>query len=981
MGRSFPSRLAVAVPYVLEFSGGGALQVSHRTFPSLWRWISERRGVDVTASTRDSRLLSAAIVSSSVSALGVRIDASQALRAVRVRARDVAVADECPSLEGTPVRSSMDASERTLYAHASAAAAVPLTHDWPVWRPLTQSPLGGHVSRVVQLLDSLTCSDASWLTPAILYADAPVLHVVLRRLLGSVLNAVASHAELGAALTDDVSLFDPSLDSVWAYPAACAHLCRSRYTTRPSLMHLREVARRVRFLRSSVVAPHYIPLWSSVALHARLARRDLCSLSDGAHPSWSPASHDLDAMVSHLLTFRPSLGADHSASARVRSGWVLPLGAAKPAVDVRAIHAHHIRWHGCSGVACPVATLLTTCFGACTLWWKAGPPTLPSDAPVHVTRQYQIPAADEPVIDSMLAAALAEGVVESAPGDGADPRGFVRFCCPVHVAYKYVATAALTELYAGVADTDGMRAVAQAIAAEVRARLTASSGLHDAVIASGIYAAVKPRMVYDARSINELCDVPSMTMRGAADAVSEAWPHCYVLTADVASGFHHVTLDVDSASMYLGIRWRGRYYRWRRLPFGLSAAPYVFCLLSAFLTALMLERGLHVAVTYVDDFVVYAASEADGQEAISIIAAVGDSIGVLFAPAKFTAPTQRAQFLGVCIDTVEGSMSLPRDKLIRMYTDVAILRLCVHDHVPVPLHWFESLLGRLNWACSVAPVLRLCMSGLWVAKHHACRGSLVHVHSITAAVDALDTLWLTAAFHGSRLSNGHVPRPLQLAYHLARTDASGEVAFGGVVNDTAVWGLWSRSFVQSRPSSGFAEAYSAMCVLLHAVHVMELHTCQLVLHTDSMALHLALLKGGSTPVSVAGVEGDGSPGPSPPTRSRTHACMRSVVNALLWFCHSRHIFIASAAVPREANTLADAITNAYTFEQACSVAPHLTMYHAPRQQRLSHLLHVVHICSRDSACSSCLAPDAHPHPSWLISHHRPAAPQPTSERT
>ena len=48
-----------------------------------------------------------------------------------------------------------------------------------------------------------------------------------------------------------------------------------------------------------------------------------------------------------------------------------------------------------------------------------------------------------------------------------------------------------------------------------------------------------------------------------------------LVTIDLKDGFHHVPI-AKQFKKYLGIYWKGQYFVWQVLPFGVSYAPYYF---------------------------------------------------------------------------------------------------------------------------------------------------------------------------------------------------------------------------------------------------------------------------------------------------------------------------------------------------------------------------------------------------------------------
>ena len=76
----------------------------------------------------------------------------------------------------------------------------------------------------------------------------------------------------------------------------------------------------------------------------------------------------------------------------------------------------------------------------------------------------------------------------------------------------------------------------------------------------------------------------------------------YVLTFDLKFGYHHVDVNEEHWK-YLGFCWKGQYYVFKVLPFGLSTACYVFTKLLRPLVRYWRSQGIRV-VLYIDDGII-----------------------------------------------------------------------------------------------------------------------------------------------------------------------------------------------------------------------------------------------------------------------------------------------------------------------------------------------------------------------------------------
>ena len=68
---------------------------------------------------------------------------------------------------------------------------------------------------------------------------------------------------------------------------------------------------------------------------------------------------------------------------------------------------------------------------------------------------------------------------------------------------------------------------------------------------------------------------PSFRQEGIKSVADLIEPNYQLVTVDLKDGFHHVRIHVEFQK-YLGVSWRGNYYMWQVLPFGVQCAPYFF---------------------------------------------------------------------------------------------------------------------------------------------------------------------------------------------------------------------------------------------------------------------------------------------------------------------------------------------------------------------------------------------------------------------
>ena len=111
----------------------------------------------------------------------------------------------------------------------------------------------------------------------------------------------------------------------------------------------------------------------------------------------------------------------------------------------------------------------------------------------------------------------------------------------------------------------------------------------------------------------------------------------------------------------------------------------------------MQRRGFPLIIVYLDDFLVIGRTREECQVAFDTLYSLLLSLGFTISPSKVVHPCQKLVFLGVEIDTIQLSLSLPQRKL----HDLKSVLLSFQSRTRVSKRQLQQLAGRLNWACKV----------------------------------------------------------------------------------------------------------------------------------------------------------------------------------------------------------------------------------------------------------------------------------------
>ena len=250
----------------------------------------------------------------------------------------------------------------------------------------------------------------------------------------------------------------------------------------------------------------------------------------------------------------------------------------------------------------------------------------------------------------------------------------------------------------------------------------------------------KYRLIYDARFVNAYLLVPSFRYEDLGACENHILPNDYLLTFDLSKGYHH--LDIDPAFwQFLGFEWEGNYYVNTSLPFGLASACWAFSKLTRELINKWRRSG-HRVSGYIDD------SMHAGQSYTILLQLAHDMILPDFLNCGFVVnfkkslkfPVQRAEYLGMFVDTVRGCFEVPPAKRNRV---IALIQSVLEHSASCTVHSLEIITGNLasmHWA--FGPLSRLMTMSIYAAMRLASHSSERISLTEEAIVDL--NFWLVA---------------------------------------------------------------------------------------------------------------------------------------------------------------------------------------------------------------------------------------------
>ena len=133
----------------------------------------------------------------------------------------------------------------------------------------------------------------------------------------------------------------------------------------------------------------------------------------------------------------------------------------------------------------------------------------------------------------------------------------------------------------------------------------------------------------------------------------------HIYKVDVSRAFRHVKVDPRDYDL-LGLYWGG-YYVDSCIPFGTRHGSQIFQCLSDAVRFIMRRKGFPI-IDYIDDYVGVGVPSVASASYATLLHLMSD-LGLTVSQKKLVAPSTQLTCLGVMIDTVEGTIAIPPEKL------------------------------------------------------------------------------------------------------------------------------------------------------------------------------------------------------------------------------------------------------------------------------------------------------------------------------
>ncbi|CAG2235115.1 unnamed protein product [Mytilus edulis] len=201
----------------------------------------------------------------------------------------------------------------------------------------------------------------------------------------------------------------------------------------------------------------------------------------------------------------------------------------------------------------------------------------------------------------------------------------------------------------------------------------------------------KHRLILDLRHVNKQVIVNKVKFEDWKTLAQYVTLNCYGYVFDLKAGYHHLNI-FEQHQKYLGFSWKGEFYVFTVLPFGLSSSGYIFTKTVRQLVKHWRKSSIKVAVYLDDGFGVEVSYELCVKHARRIKA---DLIASGFVPNKDKCvwlPSQHVEWLGFSWNLISCKLQIPQRKIDDILNLVAFI---LNSSYRVKVRQLAKICGKL----------------------------------------------------------------------------------------------------------------------------------------------------------------------------------------------------------------------------------------------------------------------------------------------
>lgn len=246
---------------------------------------------------------------------------------------------------------------------------------------------------------------------------------------------------------------------------------------------------------------------------------------------------------------------------------------------------------------------------------------------------------------------------------------------------------------------------------------------HKPTIVSALGAIPKPdgtgvRLIHDCsrplgQGVNAYADPESFSFESVDTALKYIKPGSFMAKIDIKSAYRHVGIHPDNYHV-TGLQWhfagdpQPTFMYDTRLMFGASESVGCFHRLTQSVVRMVQRRVQCAVLCYLDDFLIISDSAEACKQSMDILLSILLELGFNINWDKLVTPTNCITFLGILLNSISMTMSIPEAKLCE-------IKNCAEQWLhksKATKKDIQSFVGKLAWAARCVKAIRPCFRSL-----------------------------------------------------------------------------------------------------------------------------------------------------------------------------------------------------------------------------------------------------------------------------
>ncbi|KAA6365103.1 MAG: putative reverse transcriptase, partial [Streblomastix strix] len=205
------------------------------------------------------------------------------------------------------------------------------------------------------------------------------------------------------------------------------------------------------------------------------------------------------------------------------------------------------------------------------------------------------------------------------------------------------------------------------------------------------------RKIMDCKRLNSHLQCNHFKMEDIKTLRELIRPGDWIIKLDLESAFNHITVEPNFRP-FLGFEFKGRFYMYTAMCFGVRHAPLIFHKTMRPLMKYLREKMNIRSISYCDDLIFMNENkEVLALQALQIVQIIQEFGWKISQEKSSLIPTQSCEFLGWSVNSLSNELTMTSQRREEMLRRISKWRRMIQSHKSVKTRWLASLIGKFNF--------------------------------------------------------------------------------------------------------------------------------------------------------------------------------------------------------------------------------------------------------------------------------------------